>query len=58
MLYDVTIPPNSSATLTLPVPPPEVRQSGKPIATKNTAKTELALAAGTYHFAFRRALIQ
>jgi alpha-L-rhamnosidase len=54
MLYDVTVPPNSSALLELPVPPQAVRESGKPIAAGNTPITVLNLPAGTYHFSFPR----
>jgi alpha-L-rhamnosidase len=54
VLYDVTIPPNSSATLVLPVSPENVRQSGKPLADKSNsgATTRLPLVAGTYQFSF------
>jgi alpha-L-rhamnosidase len=50
LLYDVTIPPNSSAMLVLPVPPQEIRQSGQPLHTPDGSITRLPLAAGTYHF--------
>ena len=52
MIYDVTIPPNSSALLLLPVPPQQVRQSGKSLAVGIAPVTTLALSAGTYRFAF------
>jgi alpha-L-rhamnosidase len=42
VLYDVTIPPNSSATLTLPVQPQEIQSRG-------SVKT-FRLTAGTYHY--------
>jgi alpha-L-rhamnosidase len=59
MLYDVTIPPNSSALLTLPVPPQSVLQSGHPLPNGNeTPTTVLSLTAGTYHFSFPRQLIR
>ncbi|HKW30938.1 MAG TPA: alpha-L-rhamnosidase C-terminal domain-containing protein, partial [Verrucomicrobiae bacterium] len=50
LLYDVTVPPNSSATLELPVPPHEVRPSGQPLPVSNDAFTRFQLEAGTYHF--------
>lgn len=50
LFYDVTVPPNSSATLELPVPPGEVRPSGHPLPTSSDAFTRLQLEAGTYHF--------
>jgi alpha-L-rhamnosidase len=58
VLYDVTIPPNSSATLTLPIPPQSVRQSGQPLAGSADPFTRLPLAAGTYHFSLPRELIK
>jgi alpha-L-rhamnosidase len=58
VLYDATIPPNSSATLTLPVPPREVRQSGQPLHLSDASITKLPLVAGTYHFSLPRRLIQ
>ena len=58
VLYDVTIPPNSSATLTLPVPPPEIRQSGQLLRLPNDSATKLPLAAGTYHFSLPRKSVQ
>ena len=50
LLYDITIPPNSSAMLVLPVPPQEVRQSGQPLHAPDGSITRLPLTAGTYHF--------
>jgi alpha-L-rhamnosidase len=58
ILYDVTIPPNSSATLELPVPPREVRQSGQALHLPDDSVTKLPLAAGTYHFSMPRRLVQ
>jgi alpha-L-rhamnosidase len=58
MSYDVTIPPNTSASLILPVPSSSVLQSGKPLPTRDAAITELALSSGTYHFSFPRQLIK
>jgi alpha-L-rhamnosidase len=54
LLYDVTIPPNSSATLILPVPPKDVRQSAQPLPLPDNSTTRLPLAAGTYHFSILR----
>jgi alpha-L-rhamnosidase len=58
LLYDVTIPPNTTATLTLPVPPRDVRQSGQPLHEPDDHITRLPLVAGTYHFSLPRRLIQ
>jgi alpha-L-rhamnosidase len=54
ILYDVTIPPNSCATLELPVPPQEVRQSGRKLSLPDDSSTKLPLTAGTYHFSMPR----
>ena len=54
ILYDVTIPSNSSATLILPVPPQGVRQSGQPLPLPDDSVTRLPLVAGTYHFSMLR----
>ena len=51
LLYDVTIPPNSSAMLALPVPLQAVRESGHRISATNgtiTAVFSLAFAAGVF----------
>ena len=58
ILYDVTIPPNSSATMELPVPPREVRQSGRPLHLPDDSVTRLPLVAGTYHFSLPSRLIR
>ncbi len=58
VFYDVTIPPNSAAMLTLPVPPQEVRQLGQPLHLPEDSITKLSLAAGSYHFSFPRRLIR
>jgi alpha-L-rhamnosidase len=58
LLYDVTIPPNSSAMLTLPVPPQEVRQSGQPLHIPDDRATRLSLVAGTYHFSLPCRLVR
>ena len=58
VLYDVTIPPNSSATLELPVPPKEIKESGQPLQLPDDSVTKLPLAAGTYHFSLARGLIR
>ena len=58
ILYDVTIPPNSSATLELPMPPREVRQSGKPLNLPDNSTTKLPLVAGTYYFSLPANLIR
>ena len=58
ILYDVTIPPNSSATLVIPVPPKEIKESGQPLHLPDDSATKLPLAAGTYHFSMPRQLIR
>jgi alpha-L-rhamnosidase len=63
ILYDVTIPPNSSAVLTLSVPAREVRQSGGPTGARvgaTTAQPDFVenLPAGTYHFSWPRPLVR
>jgi alpha-L-rhamnosidase len=58
LLYEVTIPPNTTATLTLPVPPRDVRQSGQSLQTPDDHITRLLLVAGTYHFSLPRRLIK
>lgn len=57
-LYDVTIPPNSSATLTLPAPPQAVRQSGRPLPVPAGPITRLPLVAGPYRFSVSRESIK
>ena len=58
LLYEVTIPPNTTATLTLPVPPRDVRQSGRPLQIPDDHITRLPLVAGTYHFSLPRRSIK
>ena len=58
LLYEVTIPPNTTATLTLPVPPRDVRQSGQSLQTPDDHITRLLLVAGTYHFSLPRERIK
>jgi alpha-L-rhamnosidase len=52
LLYDVTVPPNTTAALTLPAPPETVRESGHPVASLAAAFTRLDLGPGAHHFAF------
>ena len=58
MDYDVTVPPNSSATLKLPVPAKNVLQAGAPVKSGTDSTTSIALAAGTYHFSFPKAAVE
>jgi len=60
LVYDVTIPPNSSADLLLPVAPQNVRESGQPLAdaSPGAPTTNLPLVAGKYRFSFPRALLK
>lgn len=48
--YEVTVPPNSSATLKLPVAGDDLKESGDPIAPAENGTWTLA--AGTYKFTF------
>jgi alpha-L-rhamnosidase len=55
ILYDVTVPPNSSATLEFPFPLDQIRESGR------SSPSDLMpgqLAAGTHHFSIPRRLIE
>ena len=52
LLYDVTLPPNTTADLTLPAPPETVRESGQPVTSLTTAVTSMALEPGAHHFIF------
>jgi alpha-L-rhamnosidase len=54
LVYDVTVPPNSSATLKLPVAAKDVLQSGQPVKSTDANATSLELAAGTYRFTLPR----
>ena len=58
MLYDVIVPPNTSAELVLPVPSANVLQSGKPLADKGGLTTQIPLGAGSYQFSFPGNLIR
>lgn len=58
MLYDVTVPPNSTATLELPVSSDKVRQSGQPMASGGAKTTSIELGAGKFHFSFPRNLLK
>jgi len=57
LVYEVTVPPNTTAELILPVPPNQVRESGTVLAGGEDPMTALPLAAGTYQFVLPRALI-
>ena len=66
VFYSVTVPPNATATLTLPVAPSQaVYATGKPLATalptirlgKSTGQfRQYQLAAGTYQLAIRQVM--
>ena len=58
MLYDVVVPPNTSATLELSIAPQNVRLSSKPISSSAIESTQVSLAAGPHHFSFARRLIE
>jgi alpha-L-rhamnosidase len=60
MLYDVSVPPNTTAELVLPVPPDRVNQDGKPLVVseaKTALTTRVPLAAGSHRFAFAKTLL-
>jgi alpha-L-rhamnosidase len=57
MVYDVTVPPNTSADLLLPVPARDVTESGQPVAASDGSTTRVSLVAGTYQFSFPRQLL-
>ena len=59
MIYEATVPANSSAVVTLPVPATEVRSSGDSPApaTGGPAEFTRELPAGTYQFSFPRRLL-
>jgi alpha-L-rhamnosidase len=58
LYYDVTIPPNTSAEVILPIPSKDILLAGKPLSAPHSATTALSLGAGTYHLAFPRALLR
>ena len=58
LLYDVTIPANSSATLRLPFPPQAIRHAGGPLIAANSFSTSFPLVAGTYQFSLPRRLVR
>jgi alpha-L-rhamnosidase len=58
MVYDVTVPPNTTAELVLPVSARDVRQGGQAVAGTDGNATKLALAAGAYRFSFPRQAIR
>jgi hypothetical protein len=52
MVYDATVPPNSSADLTLPVPSREVQGPGVRLESGEGGTTHCDLQAGHYRFSF------
>jgi alpha-L-rhamnosidase len=58
LCYDVTIPPNTSAEVILPIQSKDILLSGKPLPAPHSQTTALSLGAGTYHLAFPRALLR
>ena len=58
MVYDVIVPPNTTATLVLPVAASEVREGGKAVAGSSGAGTKVALAAGAHQFSFPRSALK
>jgi len=54
ILYDFTIPPNSSATVVLPVAPQGIWLKEKKLALPEMAAKQFSLSAGTYHFSLPR----
>ena len=58
IFYDVTIPPNTSARLMLPVPPRNGLSSGKPLSAEEADFTDILLPAGNYRLSFRSHLVK
>jgi alpha-L-rhamnosidase len=54
--YEVVVPPNTTATLTLPASGSDVKATGAPVAPADNGRW--ALAAGTYEFTFPSASIK
>jgi hypothetical protein len=52
IFYDVVVPPNTSASLMLPLPVRDVLQSGRPLDEKDAEVTNITLPAGIYNFSF------
>jgi alpha-L-rhamnosidase len=52
LIYDVTVPPNSTAIMTLPVSAAKLKSSGAPTGTieEQVGQVTVPLAAGTYQF--------
>lgn len=58
MVYSVTIPPNTSADIELPVASHHIREGGQPLAEADEAATKLVRGAGEYRFTFDRQLLE
>jgi alpha-L-rhamnosidase len=56
VIYDVTVPPNTTATLTLPASGSDLKATGAPVA--DGASGKWILAAGTYKFSFPASAIR
>jgi len=59
LIYEATIPPNTTADLRLPVAPAKILLAGKSLASASAANatTSRPLVAGTYRFSFPRAFL-
>jgi len=58
MLYDVVVPPNTTATLILPFPAREVFESGVPLTPTSVPGTHVSLPSGAHHFSFAARLVE
>jgi alpha-L-rhamnosidase len=65
LVYDATVPPNSTATLTLPAPASSIRESGQAVAStmldstaSNASSSVINLPAGKYQFAFPKQFVK
>jgi alpha-L-rhamnosidase len=58
VVYDVVVPPNTTASMHLPFPAEEVYKSGVPLISTSVPGTHIPLPAGSHHFSFARRLIE
>ncbi|HWA08124.1 MAG TPA: family 78 glycoside hydrolase catalytic domain [Opitutaceae bacterium] len=58
MVYDVIVPPNTTAELELPVAARDVREGGQAVSGATGDTTKLALAAGVHRFSFPRSALK
>jgi alpha-L-rhamnosidase len=58
MVYEATVPPNTTAEVVLPVPANAIREQGKQISSTGKATTRVPISAGSHRFTFPRGLIE